>query len=156
MVKNLLAMQETRVQSLGQEDRLEKGMATHSSILAWRTPWTGSMAGYSPWGCKELDTTEPLTLSLFHMFRKEKCQKEMREKATSWWSHNASSSFISFCFSSQGAKALVQSGRAKVANLKQWTSPINMWRHPAHPSMGQLYWIRELLNTVNILPLQSE
>ena len=40
MVKNLLAAQETWVQSLGQENPLEKGMATHSSILAWRTPWT--------------------------------------------------------------------------------------------------------------------
>ena len=40
MVKNLPAMQETRVQSLDREDSLEKGMATHSSILAWRTPWT--------------------------------------------------------------------------------------------------------------------
>ena len=39
MVKNLPAMQETRVQSLGQEDPLEKGMANHSSILAWRIPW---------------------------------------------------------------------------------------------------------------------
>ena len=40
MVKNLPAMQETRVQSLGQEDPLEKRMATHSSILAQRIPWT--------------------------------------------------------------------------------------------------------------------
>ena len=40
MVKNLPAMQETRVQSLGQEDPLEKGMATYSSILAWKIPWT--------------------------------------------------------------------------------------------------------------------
>ena len=40
MVKNTAAMQETQVQSLGQEDPLEKGMATHSSILAWRIPWT--------------------------------------------------------------------------------------------------------------------
>ena len=40
MVKNLPAMQETRVQSLGQEDHREKGMAIHSSILAWRIPWT--------------------------------------------------------------------------------------------------------------------
>ena len=40
MVKNLPAMQETRVQSLDQEDPLEKVMATHSSILAWRIPWT--------------------------------------------------------------------------------------------------------------------
>ena len=39
-VKNPPAMQETQVQSLGWEDPLEKGMATHSSILAWRTPWT--------------------------------------------------------------------------------------------------------------------
>ena len=41
MVKNLPALQETRVQSLGQEDPLEKGMAANSSILAWRIPWTG-------------------------------------------------------------------------------------------------------------------
>ena len=37
----------------GQEDLLEKGMATHSSILAWRIPWTEALAGYSPWGHKE-------------------------------------------------------------------------------------------------------
>ena len=42
MVKNLPAIQETRVQSLGQEDPLEKRMATHSSILAWRIPWRGA------------------------------------------------------------------------------------------------------------------
>ena len=40
MIKNLPEMQETQVQSLGWEDPLEKGMATHSSILAWRIPWT--------------------------------------------------------------------------------------------------------------------
>ena len=40
MVKNLPAVQETWVQLLGQEDPLEKGMATHSSVLAWRIPWT--------------------------------------------------------------------------------------------------------------------
>ena len=40
MVKNLLAMQETQVQSLGWEDALEKEMATHSSILAWKISWT--------------------------------------------------------------------------------------------------------------------
>ena len=44
-VKNLPAMQEIWVQSLGQEDPLEKGMATHSSILAWRTPWTEEPGG---------------------------------------------------------------------------------------------------------------
>ena len=41
MVQNLSAVQENQVQSLGWEDPLEKGMATHYSILAWRIPWTG-------------------------------------------------------------------------------------------------------------------
>ena len=45
MVKNLPAMQETQVQSLGWEDSLEKGMATHSSILAWRIPQTEKVPG---------------------------------------------------------------------------------------------------------------
>ena len=45
MVKNLPVMQETWVQSLGQKDPLEKGMATHSSILAWRIPWTEEPGG---------------------------------------------------------------------------------------------------------------
>ena len=62
MVKNPPAMQETWVQSLGGEDTLEKGMATHSSILAWRIPQR-SLVGYSPRGYKELDMTESLTLS---------------------------------------------------------------------------------------------
>ena len=44
-VKNLLAGQEMQVQSLGREDSLEKGMAIHSSILAWRTPWTEEPGG---------------------------------------------------------------------------------------------------------------
>ena len=51
-VKNLPAVQETQVQSLGQEDPLEKEMATHSSILAWKIPRTEELAGYSLWGCK--------------------------------------------------------------------------------------------------------
>ena len=49
-VKNLPAMQETWVQSLGQEDTLEKGMATHSSILAWRIPWTEEPGGATDHG----------------------------------------------------------------------------------------------------------
>ena len=58
-VQNVSAMQKTQVQSLGWEDLQEKGMTTHSSILAWRTPWTEEPGGlYSPWGHKESDTTE--------------------------------------------------------------------------------------------------
>ena len=64
-------MWDTWVRSLGWEDSLETGKATHSSILAWRILWT------SPWGHKELDTTEQLSLSLVEkdtdiLFRKEK------------------------------------------------------------------------------------
>ena len=59
MVKSLPAVQETQVQSLGQEDPLEEEMATHSSILAWKIPWMEEPGRlYSPWGCKELDMTE--------------------------------------------------------------------------------------------------
>ena len=50
MVKNLPAVQETQVQTLDQEDPLEKGMATHSSILAWRSPWTEEPGGLQPMG----------------------------------------------------------------------------------------------------------
>ena len=52
MVKNPPAMLETWVQSLGHEDPLEKGIATHSSILAWETHGQRNLAGYSPWGTK--------------------------------------------------------------------------------------------------------
>ena len=62
-VKNLPAMQEMWVRSLGWEDPLEKGMATHSSILG-EFHGQRRLAGFSPWGHKESDTTEQLTLSL--------------------------------------------------------------------------------------------
>ena len=72
MVKNLPAMQETPVQSLAQEDPLEKGMATNSSILALENSSHGqrSLAGYSPLGHKESDTTEQLThtVEAHHIF----------------------------------------------------------------------------------------
>ena len=61
MVKNLPAVQETQVQSLGQEDHLEKGMATHSSILAWRIPQTERPGGATVHEIAELDITEWLT-----------------------------------------------------------------------------------------------
>ena len=65
VVKHLPAMQETLVGSLGQEDPLEKGMATHSSFLAWRIPRKEEPGGLQSTGHKESDMTELLTLSLF-------------------------------------------------------------------------------------------
>ena len=58
IVKNLPAMLETQVQSLGWEDLLEKEVATHTSILAWKFHGQRSLAGYSPWDRKESDTIE--------------------------------------------------------------------------------------------------
>ena len=63
MVKNLPAMQDTGIQSLDQEDPLEKGMATHSSILTWKTPWTEESGGlHTVHGVAELDITDWLSL----------------------------------------------------------------------------------------------
>ena len=59
-LKRLPAMWETCVQSLGRENTLEKEMATHSSILAWRIPWTEGHGGLQSMGHKELDTIEQL------------------------------------------------------------------------------------------------
>ena len=57
LVKNLTAMQETGVRSLGQEDPLEKEMASHSRVLAWRIPWTEEPSGLQSMESQELDTT---------------------------------------------------------------------------------------------------
>ena len=54
MVKNTAAKQEMQVQSLGWEDPREKEMATHSSILAWRTPWTGELGGLQSMGSQRV------------------------------------------------------------------------------------------------------
>ena len=62
-------MQETRVRSLGQDHPLEKGMAAHSSILAWRIPWTEEPGGVQSRGRTESGTTERLTLLLFSFFQ---------------------------------------------------------------------------------------
>ena len=74
MVKNLPAMRETWVQSLGWEDPLEKGMATHSSILTWRIPWTEELGWLQSMGSYDLakDRTQ---MSDFHTHYKLKPHK---------------------------------------------------------------------------------
>ena len=64
-VKHLSTMRGTQVCSLGGKDLLEKEMATHSSILAWKIPWTEDLVDYCPWGRKESDTTAQFYLSDF-------------------------------------------------------------------------------------------
>ena len=81
LVKNLPAMQETWVQSLGWEDPLEKGKATHSSILVWRIPWTEEPGGLQSTGSqrvrhdRETNTfpTQP-NHSAIHLKLTERCQ----------------------------------------------------------------------------------
>ena len=67
-LKRLPAMWETWVRSLGREDPLEKEMATHSSILAWRIPWTKELGGLQSTGRKESDMTERLHITELHRF----------------------------------------------------------------------------------------
>ena len=66
MVKNLFAMRETQVWSLGREGPLEKGMVTHSSILAWKIAWTEEPAGLQSMGSERVRQTEWLTFHSFH------------------------------------------------------------------------------------------
>ena len=74
---NLLVIQETWVQPLGWEDPLEKGMATHSSVLAREIPW--SLVDYSPWGCKELYTMD-MSLSELRELVMESCYDSWSRK----------------------------------------------------------------------------
>ena len=71
MVKNLPAMRETQIQSLGREDPLEKGTATHPVSLPGELHGQRRLDGYSPWGCKESDTTQRLACPLFSHFDRE-------------------------------------------------------------------------------------
>ena len=72
MVKRLPAIQEIRVQSLGREDSLEKEIATHSSILAWKIPWLEEPGRFSPQSLKKSDMTKQLHLRMknFHLLMK--------------------------------------------------------------------------------------
>ena len=109
LVKNLLAMQETWVQSLGWEDPLEKGKATHSSILGWRIPWTKEPSGlHSPWHRRVGHDWVTLTLTFipewpsgfpfFLQFKPVFCNKELiiwatvSSRSCFYWLYGASPS----------------------------------------------------------------
>ena len=83
MVKRLSTMWETWARSLGREDSLEKEMATHSSTLAWKIPWTEELdAGYCPCGRKESGTTERLhfTRDLFKKIRDDEPRQHIKNQ----------------------------------------------------------------------------
>ena len=84
MVKNLSTMWETQVRSLGQEDRLEKGMATHSNILAWRIPWTEEPGGLQSMGSQRVGHNWVANTLTFYLLRpqlfKETTEKQFHSK----------------------------------------------------------------------------
>ena len=101
-VKNLSVVQETGVQSLGQEDPLEKGMATHSSILTGRIPWTEEGGSYSSCGRKKWDMSEWLTLFLSFLrseFSSEFPHCWVTAKPLKWLTRTKGSSTTAHCFS---------------------------------------------------------
>ena len=70
-------MQETQVRSVGWEDPLEKGMAIHMNILAWKTPWTEDPRElYSPWGRIELDMREQLSFTFIELLYADQVFKD--------------------------------------------------------------------------------
>ena len=94
--KNPPAMQKTWIRSLGWEDPLEEGMATHSGILAWRIPvdqGTRSLVGYSPWGHKESDTTDQLNsskgLQKLLLGKASRSSVTPEKQGSPWWGHLA-------------------------------------------------------------------
>ena len=78
-VKNLPAMQKTWVQFLGWEDLLEKGMASHSSIFAWRIPWAEKPGGLQSMGSQELDMTSRLN---HHLVLPKRYTENMKKVVT--------------------------------------------------------------------------
>ena len=75
-------MQETLVQSLGTGDLLEESMATYSSILAWRMPWTEQPAGYNPWGRMESDRTETSEPNRLFLLPLSHCRQRAHYQST--------------------------------------------------------------------------
>ena len=145
-VKNLPAVQEAEVQSLGQEDPLGKEMATHSSILAWKIPWTEEPGGLQSMGLQESDLTQQLNYhkteapSNKHKFRKiptaaYRCQSLLKEiifikslgKKTGYFNVIQSNKYI---------KHLLWAG-----NGPQSLEAYSLMQYPANLSDGKVYQV---------------
>ena len=119
MVKNLPAKHETLVRSLGQEDPLEKGMATWSSILAWWIPWTEKSGGL--WGCKE-------------SLRLQRVTRNWVTNTCVWWCSYYHLSFASFL---RGFAFLFSWGWPCSLSPVQCHEPLSIWTS-VHSSSGTL------------------
>ena len=85
-VKSPPTVQEVQGPSLGGGSPLEEGVTTHSSILAWRIPWTQEPSGYSPWGRRELDVTERISLGVMQDI--DASPKDSKGKMEPWRRQN--------------------------------------------------------------------
>ena len=115
-------MWETRVWSLSQEDPPEEGMATHSSIPAWRVLWTEEPGGYSPWCCQELDMTEWLTL-----ISKETFHPNILDQGNwnSWFNWNwCNQNLPTFFLSGMKHHTRHHRGYASIRSLSLWTTAL--------------------------------
>ena len=103
MVKHLPAMWETRIWSLGREDPLEKEMAPHSSVLAWKIPWAEEPSRLHSMGFQELDPTEQLHLHLQHqgLMKRVSLQLFRLYLLMVWAGHIASTAVLSLCHITQ-------------------------------------------------------
>ena len=124
MVKTLPAVQETWVWSLSQEDPLEKGRATYSSMLAWKIPWTWSLVGYSPWDCKRArhDWVTFSFTKLIHFI--------MHQKLTILWSNYIP--IKKFFFRERNTVASIWFHVACGKFLLQWQSWVVVIDHMGH------------------------
>ena len=129
LVKNLAAMQETWVQSLGPENLLEKEMATHSRIVAWKVPWTEEpgRVGYNPWGhesqtgLSDYTTTTTLKIELSYDPAVPLLSIYSKEVKIGYWSNMYTTMVIAALFTV--AKIWKQS---KCPSVDEW---IKMWPH---------------------------
>ena len=120
-------MRETWVRSLDREDPLEKEMVIHSSILPRESHGQRSLAGYSPWGCKESDKTEPLTQHIHLLgFTSLSCtHRIMGEKA------------LSPIFEGCEIRVTIHSGAGPPENRSIYPSPPHSLPHSVHGKRGQ-------------------
>ena len=98
VIKTLSAVQETWVWSLGQEDPLEKGLATHASILTWSIPGTEESGRIQSWDCKEADITVWITLYVSYTFKKRERKPIVEFRVTPRWSPVTIVNLIKNCF----------------------------------------------------------
>ena len=130
MVKNLPVMQETRVWSLGWEDPLEKEMQPIPAFLPGEFHEQGSLAGYSPWGCKELDMTEGLktlwlfTWDLLTMWLRASRLISLRTKKISWFFFFT---VITVSTVDKGLGSLVPRNILCDFEIMPWTQTYRLW-----------------------------